>query len=339
MTLVVVLNDQAGRTVAVADVLLTSSQEYRKIALPTRELPHEYDTEYLPTGFIQKLTFISDQVVFCWTGNREQARLFSAYLQKSLTDISLLPELIGKYPQDHLGGSSKQVCGLLLVHFGDKVSFIDIAFPYQVKRQTKSFPGIWMFGSGADQASDLFSRKVIFNSENRDAIVKGLIMMGHAMSSQATEGYGLDDAWGGGFQILRATSSGFELLNRVLTRAWVATGKGTAMKLLRGPFFFYFYIGEMLFVSRPWGEDGGSLASVPPLLKPNLECQFVSGSRRAQYVLDLIKHQDIGGFLYLTNFYSDENGPSVSVAPKNSYADVSDAELENLIKASRAHYR
>ena len=35
------------------------------------------------------------------------------------------------------------------------------------------------------------------------------------------------------------------------------------MKLHRGPFFFYFYIGEMLMMCRLFGEDGGSRALVP----------------------------------------------------------------------------
>ena len=145
---------------------------------------------------------------------------------------------------------------------------------------------------------------------------------------------------GGGFQILRSTDVGFELLDRVLVRAWIATGKGSSMGLHRGPFFFYFYIGEMLMVCRLFGEDGGSLASVPPLLKRDYECRFVSEERKARYVLDMIKHtdEDEGGFRYLVNSFEPEDAPTVLVAPKNSYAPVSAPDQERVMEASRSAY-
>ena len=88
------------------------------------------------------------------------------------------------------------------------------------------------------------------------------------------------------------------------------------MKLHRGPFFFYFYIGEMLMVCRLFGEDGGSLASVPPLLKRDYECRFVSEERKARYVLDIIKHTDEGGFRYLVNSFEPEHAPTVAGCAK-----------------------
>lgn len=276
-------------------------------------------------------------MVLCWAGSLIEAYELAAYLKDQATtaDLEGIPELLEAYPkQGSIGEGPGKVQGVLFCNIQGTIASIDLGL-FGKRRKLGRFDGIWLFGSGVYDAENFLLRDIQLKQGNLDPVWDALILMGHAMAAQASEGFGLDDYWGAGFQVLLPSENGFFFLDKILVRAWVATGEGASLNIARGPFFYYFYVQEMLMMCRLFGSDGGSLCSVPPLLKPNYECKVAGGEHKAEYVIDMVHQDESNGPTYVPNSYEPGEGPSVFVAPKGGYAAVSNAEMQKILAAHR----
>lgn len=335
MTLVTMFHEKE-QTVAAADLLLSSKEQWSRIPIPTRETQLLYDRPSLglPSSFVQKLMFLNEDIMFCWAGNRQQAHDLVLHLQEQPLTRGGLVDGLCRYRQESIGMGENQVCGVLMHHDAGETWSIDVGIDYS-RPKFRHFENVRIFGSGVADAMDYFRRKDQAKAIDHRPIHDALFFWGHAMAAQSHEGFGLPDAWGGGFQLVYPDNGRWQLLQSLLVRAWVITD-ATRPRLHRGPFFYLFYVGEMLFICRAFGEDGGSLFSVPPLLAPGLSVTFVSGRRRAEVVLDMVQHPWPGRYWYSVE-EKGSDGPEIYVAAKGSYALMSDDEEEALLSKFLSH--
>ncbi|MBB4493483.1 hypothetical protein GGE43_005327 [Agrobacterium tumefaciens] len=127
-------------------------------------------------------------------------------------------------------------------------------FPFCVR--TRGFEiddkRVYLLGSGA---GDFFSflqecPELVPSQEQADGLLARTTMLRFAARAMAFQviGNGLENSWGGGFEVAYPTPNGFQKIDRLMFRAWKLYPDGTYE--YSGHSFFLRYIGQDLLLSR-----------------------------------------------------------------------------------------
>lgn len=220
-----------------------------EVDLPTLRSPGVFpgkDKDYA-AGLAQKLIIVRPYLLIAWAGLRREATRIVEALDAALPRTK---ELEG-HPEglfEILDSCREGTEIVALVIAGSSI------FPFCVR--TRGFEidnkRVYLLGSGA---SDFFSflqecPELVPSEEQADGLLARTTMLrfaARAMAFQIT-GKGLENSWGGGFEVAFPTPDGFQKIDRLMFRAWKLERDGTYE--YSGHSFFSRYVGHDLLLSR-----------------------------------------------------------------------------------------
>lgn len=294
MTLAMLYQHPGESILLAADVLLSGPTSARPFLPPTREGPHEvrHESGLQPLHLIQKLAFLGPYAVLAWSGNRLQARALVRHLGPALSsgprELQDVMNLLERFnPKDH----DKLEAFLTVVASGGQVATFSVeTYPYQIGL----VENLWCVGTGRSAFQNFLEWSAAdLRPHGARGIFDVLTFFGRSLCAQAHSGFGLDDLWGGGFQVAVPGPYGFERLDRVLVRGWVVEGTGEAVRVRRGPFFYQFYEGQTLWVCRMYGADGGAFVAAEPADGPRRARSFPFGSHAPLWTVDVVHGEGV----------------------------------------------
>lgn len=229
--------------------LLLSWPVPSEVDLPTLRAPGVFrgmDKDFA-AGLAQKLVIVRPYLLVAWAGVRREATRIIEALDAALPSTNQLHE--HPFPLfEILNSCSEGTEMVALVIVGTSI------FPFCVR--TRGFEiddkRVYLLGSGA---GDFFSfleesPELVPSQEREDGLLARATMLrfaARAMAFQIT-GKGLENSWGGGFEIAFPTPDGFQKIDRLMFRAWKLEHDGTYE--YSGHSFFLRYVGHDLFLSR-----------------------------------------------------------------------------------------
>ncbi|MDT0575872.1 hypothetical protein RM533_06710 [Croceicoccus sp. F390] len=146
---------------------------------------------------------------------------------------------------------------------------------------------LWALGTGTGDFY-WYAEKMLGSGGAGSTLAEILSFMGTMMLQQAHSGYGLENGWGGGFQIAIWNGKTLELLDRILVCGWVAQRFEDHILVGRGPFFYLYYKDDDLVVCRLSGKDGGAYEVARSLLAKDLPPIVDLGVHTPDYTVDLL---------------------------------------------------
>ncbi len=248
MTLVAGLS--FGGTPTFVGDILTSWRLPTKISLPTRL---EYDTYQSADGsfaadLAQKLIIVRPYLLIAWTGTvsivHELVCQLDNILPVSMDDLRGREELLLE-PLDRVAEGVE----LLAVVIDD-----DWVRPFCIRTRGFEADGkrIYLLGSGSEAVFNflLEMTRDMPTPDNSDGIAARAVMInfaGNALMAQHVSKFGLDEAWGGGFEVAYVTKDGFKKVDNILVRCWSLNSDGSLGNV--GASFVLHYEGPSLLIS------------------------------------------------------------------------------------------
>ena len=307
-----------------SDLLKSGKSTNPPSEVPTRDapLPSEMQNEYQPTGLVQKLCKISPFLILAWAGSPLQARALAVFFQDRLPvdcrDLAVIEEVLYEYDPSDMG----DLAAVLAVHSSQGLVSFDLnTAPYSIGPIDK----LWCMGDGSAALYDFLER---FKSNGAPA--HALTFMGMAMASQYHSGYGLENSWGGGFQVAVPGPNAFEYLDHILVRAWLY-GTDDRSSFGRGPFFYSFYRGDDLVFCRIGGKNSGAYVIAPPVHKSEQVTDFNPGLYKPRHTVDLVLQN--GKIASITTIASKAKD-YVELRPGKFTADVSEETQRRVEEAA-----
>jgi hypothetical protein len=247
MTLVAGLSI-GGLPAFMGDLLLSWGMP-SEVDLPTLRSPGVFpgtDRDYA-AGLAQKLIIVRPYLLIAWAGLKREATRIIEELDKALPRTKQLEE----HPEalfEILNSCSEGTEIIALIIAGTSI------FPFCVR--TRGFEiddkRVYLLGSGA---GDFFSflqecPELVPSQEQVDGLLARTTMLRFAARAMAFQviGKGLENSWGGGFEVAYPTSNGFQKIDRLMFRAWKLYHDGTYE--YSGHSFFSRYVGQDLLLSR-----------------------------------------------------------------------------------------
>lgn len=229
--------------------LLQSWGVRSEVDLPTLRSPGVYpgiDKSYA-AGLTQKLIIVRPYLLIAWAGLKREATRIVEALDAALPKTKQLEE----HPEalfEILNSCSDGTEMVALVIAGSSI------FPFCVR--TRGFEiddkRVYLLGSGA---TDFFSflqncPELVPSQERADGLLARTTMLRFAARAMAFQiiGKGLENSWGGGFEVAFPTPGGFQKIDRLMFRAWKLEHDGTYE--YSGHSFFLRYVGQDLLLSR-----------------------------------------------------------------------------------------
>jgi hypothetical protein len=118
----------------------------------------------------------------------------------------------------------------------------------------------------------------------------------YAMMSQWATGEGLQDSWGGGFEVAFTEATGFKKVDNVLFRAWAISPEGELGS--NGVNFLHHYEGPNLLLTRFSQFDDGRLEPSTALIPSFIQPDEITPSREevvVEWTVDILVSEQIGG--------------------------------------------
>jgi hypothetical protein len=199
-------------------------------------------------GLAQKLIIVRTYLMVAWAGSSAQIKRIIAEIDANLPpDGETLEDPEPVFRALNSCNDGVEIVALLI--WRDKIHPFCIGtrgFPLDDKR-------IYLLGTGA---ADFFSflqenPSLVPSFETADGLLARATLLRFAarsMKMQLAMGIGLENSWGGGFEIAYPTRRGFEKLDRLLVRAWYLPNRGEMQ--YSDSSFFIRYIGKDLYISR-----------------------------------------------------------------------------------------
>lgn len=294
MTLALLYQHPGENILLAADLLLSGRAPAQPFLPPTREAPLEvrHASGLQPIRLVQKLAFLGPYAVLTWSESRLQACALVRHLSPALSSgprgLQDVMNVLEQFdPKDH----DKLEAFLTVVAPGGQLATFSIeTYPYQIG----VVENLWCIGTGRLSFQNFLEWSAAGPKPrgNRGPF-EVLTFFGRSLCAQAHSGFGLEDLWGGGFQVAFPGPKGFERLDRVLLRGWVVEGTGEAVRVGRGPFFYQFYEGQTLWVCRMHGADGGAFEAAEPVDSAPVVKSFPYGSHAPLWIVDVVHGENI----------------------------------------------
>lgn len=198
-------------------------------------------------GLAQKLIIIRPYLMLAWAGTRADVdRIVHELDRVSPIDVSELqgPEAILEIL--NTCGEGTELIALLML--------AGAIYPFGVR--TSGFElgdrRVYLLGSGASEFFEYLQAhpELLPNQERTDSLVAQAILLrfaARAMVSQFILGTGLQDSWGGGFEVAFPDENGFRKIDNLMLRAWMIDEEGVYHN--SGRSFFLRYYGQDLHLS------------------------------------------------------------------------------------------
>lgn len=181
-------------------------------------------------GMCQKVNLVSDRICVLWSGRKIEAQGFIRYLHKHCGSGNLTPEqfdqFIDRYPSNDLRNVN------LIIYFADGKSFRMHQFntPHFYWDECK-LSYMQVAGSGQSRfiqvIETLFAGGQIDGEYNLldEAVGLTLRFTSLAFGNQVLTGFGVNEGWGGGFEIAYPRLGRFEKLSDIMYLFWIAKEK------------------------------------------------------------------------------------------------------------------
>lgn len=211
-------------------------------------------------GLAQKLIIVRPYLLIAWAGVQREATRIVKELDAALPNTQQLEE----HPEalfEILNSCSEGTEIVALVIAETSI------FPFCVR--TRGFEiddkRVYLLGTGAGDFFNFLQEcpELVPSQEQSDGLLARTTMLrfaARAMAFQIT-GLGLENSWGGGFEVAFPTSSGFQKIDRLMFRSWKLYYDGTYE--YSGHSFFSRYVGHDLLLSRFNPEEKTYLVKSP----------------------------------------------------------------------------
>lgn len=221
MTLVAGLSI-GGAPAFVAD-LLTSWRLRHEVTIPSQRAPGIFKgvDGHFASGLTQKITIVRAYLMLAYAGNLSVARMIVEELDAALPPTAA--DVAGREDVflailDRTPGTLEMIA---LYFDGGKI------YPLCLHTRGYEIDGrrLYILGSGREAFFDYAVNMpgVIPNDETPRRLMARPVMMrfaANAMMSQWSAGYGLNESWGGGFEVAFTDDDGFKKVDNILLRAW-----------------------------------------------------------------------------------------------------------------------
>lgn len=255
--------------------------------------------DHFAASLAQKLVIIRPYFLLAWAGSRANAERVIQGLDAILPEQA---DLGDGHPIFELLNTCDEESELLAVIIKD-----DRVQPYGVR--TCGFElgdkRIYLMGSGRGDFFDYLQThpELVAGQETADGLVARAIALRFAARSSALQwvmGTGLEQSWGGGFEIAYPEPDGFRKCDRLLFRSWKIEADGSYAN--SGRSFFNRYHGRDLYLSCFNPEEKTYVVRSPvgmPIAPPPYErCTPL-------WTVDLFVHAPTGGFIEAVRFHPD----------------------------------
>lgn len=270
------------------------------IDLPTRAGPGVtpgMDRDFA-AGMAQKLVIVRPYLLVAWAGVRAEAERIIRELDR------ILPAQTEAYAHAGAVDEILRTCSdeteLLILRI-DGASVL----PTGVGTRGFELDGkrIYLMGTGG---SDFFQYleehpEILAGDENAEGFLARAIALrfgARAMTFQLLIGTGLENSWGGGFEVAYPEPGGFRKCDRLLFRAWKIDADGGCEN--SGRSFFARYYARDLFISCFNPEEKTWIVRAPvgePGIPPPYERVHPT------WTMDLFVHEPTGSFVEMARFH------------------------------------
>jgi hypothetical protein len=264
MTLVAGLSI-GGRPAFIGDLLVSWGLP-TKLMLPTRleEGIYEGVDGSFAAGLAQKIVIVRPYLMVAWAGSVSIIRRLVNHLN------SILPALSEEFPghEDQLLSAlnvlPKSVEVVALLIYGSAI--------YPLCIHTRGFEidnqRVYLLGTGREMFFEFVQATtgVMPTVETPDGLLARAVMMrfaANALMSQLAGKIGLNQSWGGGFEVACTTNKGFAKVDSILVRCWSLNVDGELGN--NGTSFLTHYEGDMLKLTS-FGDDNVRTTTVESLI-------------------------------------------------------------------------
>lgn len=282
--------------------LLTSWRVPAPADLPTRPtLESQPGQDGAFAGALaQKLIIVRSYFMLAWMGSKPNADRILAGLDRILPDT--VDDIADFDPIFSLLASCEEESELIALVIGH-----GMIQPYPVRTRGYELDGkrIYQMGSGGPAFFKFLTAhpNMVPDEPDADGIMARAIALRFAARAFATQwitGGGLEESWGGGFEVVYPEPDGFRKIDRVLFRAWQIDGDGHYIN--SGRSFFSRYHGGDLYLSAFNPEERTFRIPSPvgePAAPPGYEVV------RAAWTVDMFVHAPTGSFIEFARFQPD----------------------------------
>lgn len=271
--------EHGGLPAFIGDLLL-SWQLKTEVDLPAAWHPGVYpgqDKDHA-AGLAQKMVIVRSYLMVAWAGSHADATRIVKALDQILPQT--LSELSEPTPVFDILNTCPEGTELVALLVWEKT-----IRPLGVRTRGFELEGkrIYLMGSGAPDFFEFLQMhpEAIPDSDSADGLVARGTMLrfaARALTLQLVLGAGLENSWGGGFEIVYPDAGGFRKLDKLLFRAWMIDETGDYHN--SGRSFFVKYYGSDLHLSWFNPEERVSARSVSRAsLKPENRISAISLSR------------------------------------------------------------
>jgi len=311
-----------------------------QISIPTVHQPNTSvlkDHPQKAAGLCQKVVIISDRSSMVWSGMLIQAITYTKFLRQHCSSpglsVDTLRQILNGYPAADVSEIQFRIL------FAAENGFF--TFHNSVLFDLSGLMSIFVAGTGTEhfiQNLEQLGTKPLFESGATSlttALTRAVAFTGGAFASQIFAGYGLRNAWGGGFEIAYYDGTRFTKVDRLLYLAWVLVERTPKLydAFLQKPFFYQYYLSgqaRIVFYSEgPETPNREYLVDAP--FDRDSPVNLVDSSVEATTVVNCIRRVDLDGLIEhgaFVSFNSNEQlvrvekTPSnqIQIAVKNDYA-------------------
>lgn len=281
--------------------LLISWRVPTTVDLPTRAVPSITPglDDYFASSLEQKLVLIRPYFLLAWAGSRPNANRIIQSLDAILPEKA---ELADAHAALQLLDTCDEDGELLAIVISDGT-----VQPYCARTRGFELDGrrIYLMGSGRGGFFNYLEAHpdLVAGQETADGILARTIALrfgSRAMALQWVVGTGLEQSWGGGFEVAYPEPDGFRKCDRLLFRAWKIEADGSYVN--SGRSFFNRYYGRDLYLSCFNPEEKTYVIRSPvgeTVTPPAYERCTPS------WTVDLLVHEPTGMFIEAVRFHPD----------------------------------
>lgn len=178
-------------------------------------------------GMSQKVNLVSDKICVLWSGTKYKAQGFIRYLRNSCGEGPLtydqFNQLVDGYPIENSSDLN-----LIVYFYGDKTFWMRQINTPHFYFDGSRLDAIQVAGSGQAHFIQVIEEltqvpKIEGQHTALDEIISlGLGFASMAMGNQVLTGFGVDEGWGGGFEVAYPRLGRFEKLSDVMYLYWLA---------------------------------------------------------------------------------------------------------------------
>jgi len=270
--------------------------------LPTRpaEVVHPGQGGYFAASLAQKLVIIRPYFLLAWAGTRSTADRILLALDSVLPDS--VEAIVDWNPVWAILNGCDEGTEMVALLIGE-----DRVQPLGIRTRGFEIDGkrIYLMGSGGPAFFDYLTEhpEVIHENEPGDAFVACALALrfgARAIATQWITGGGLDESWGGGFEVAYPERDGFRKIDRILFRAWLVDAKGSYHN--SGRSFFVRYYGDDLYLSA-FNPDERTYVVPSPVGTAGTPPTFEIA--HPAWTVDMFVHQPTGSFIEAVRFHPD----------------------------------